>query len=252
MNAAEVIAALSLPSGTMVHQRVPKKLLIEHGSPTAADRRHITDGIDELSWVAALKPATIGVPEFRDDERAYVEIAVLRMTLRAAAKGARLAALVHRAIPYPVLLVFAAEQQTVMSVAHIRWSQAGAGKTVLDGDIVAVEVGAEAAAADTSPFREALSLARQPQASLYAVYQGWLDTLVALQASRITGRFRMPDSSDAAAARRGALQELSQLDAGIARLRSAASAETQIARRVDVNLEIRRLEAARLSAQGRL
>ena len=45
-----------------VDQRVPKKLLLEHGAPTAADKRQINDGIEELLWVAALKPTTIGVP----------------------------------------------------------------------------------------------------------------------------------------------------------------------------------------------
>lgn len=249
MNATDVIAALDLPAGTRVDQRVPKKLLIENGAPTAADKRQIGHGIEEITWVAALKPATIGVPEHRDDERAYIEIAVLRMTLRAAAKGERLVALVHRAIPYPAMLVTATAQQTAISVAHIRWSQAEAGKTVLDGDIVTVDVEPEA---DTSAVGKALSLARQPQASLYMLYQGWLDTIVALQAARVTGTFAMPVSSEKAAARRSALQELAQLDAGIARLRCAATGETQMARRVDVNLEIKRLESARLAAQAKL
>jgi len=39
---------------------------VEHGAPTAADKRQINDGIEELLWVAALKPTTIGVPEYCD------------------------------------------------------------------------------------------------------------------------------------------------------------------------------------------
>ena len=71
-------------------QRVPKKLLVENGAPTAADKRQINDGIEELVWLAALKPATIGVPVYRDETREYLEIAVLALTLRAGAKAARL------------------------------------------------------------------------------------------------------------------------------------------------------------------
>ena len=81
------IAALDLPASSRVDQRVPKKLLLENGAPTAADKRHINDGIEELLWLAALKPTTIGVPEYRDDVREYLEIAVLRLTLRAARQG---------------------------------------------------------------------------------------------------------------------------------------------------------------------
>ncbi len=39
MNVAPVINALALPTDARVDQRVPKKLLLEQGAPTAADRR---------------------------------------------------------------------------------------------------------------------------------------------------------------------------------------------------------------------
>jgi hypothetical protein len=60
---SDLLAALELPDGCRVDQRVPKKLLLENGAPTAADKRLISDGIEELLWLAALKPTTIGVPE---------------------------------------------------------------------------------------------------------------------------------------------------------------------------------------------
>ena len=64
-------------------RRVPKTLLLEHGAPTAADKRRINEGIERAAWVAALKPATIGVAAYRDDVREYLEIAVLHLELRA-------------------------------------------------------------------------------------------------------------------------------------------------------------------------
>ena len=64
MRVQEFIAALELPSGCRVDQRVPKKLLTEQGAPTAADKRLIQDGVEEVIWVAALKPVNIGVPAF--------------------------------------------------------------------------------------------------------------------------------------------------------------------------------------------
>ena len=65
MNAADLIAALDLPASARVDQRVPKKLLVENGAPTAADKRRINEGLEEVHWLAALKPTTVGVPEFR-------------------------------------------------------------------------------------------------------------------------------------------------------------------------------------------
>src|SRR5690606_22744410 len=82
MNTAAVIAALDLPPGARVDRRVPKMLLVEHGAPTATDKRRINEGIAEIQWVATLKPTTVGVRTYRDATREYQEIAVLSAVLR--------------------------------------------------------------------------------------------------------------------------------------------------------------------------
>lgn len=248
MSAGEFIAALDIPTSARVDQRVPKKLLLENGAPTAADKRYITDGIEELFWVAALKPTTIGVPEYRDDVREYLEIAVLYMTLRAGAKTGRLVELVHRAVPYPVLLLAEHGEHPELSVAHKRWSQGETGKTVLDGEVVAIEWDA----AHGSAFREALALGHQPRTTLYALYQGWIDTLLTLQTARVTGMFTKPTSSEHAAARREALQDCARLDAEIIRLRAVAVKEKQLPRQVELNLELKRMQALQAAARGKL
>ena len=139
LRVTDVIAALNLPAGSRVDQRVPKKLLLEHGASTVADKRHINEGIEELHWLAALKPTNISVPVFRDDSREYLEIAVLDLSLSAAARSSRLVELVHRAIPYPILLLSEQGLQIGLSTAHKRWSQGETGKTVLDGEIITIE-----------------------------------------------------------------------------------------------------------------
>ena len=252
MKTSKIIAALDLPAGSRVDQRVPKKLLLENGAPTAADKRHINKGIEELFWVAALKPTTIGVPEHRDETREYLEIAVLRLALRPEAKAGRLIELVHRAVPYPVLLVTEHAEHPGLSAAHKRWSQGEAGKTVLEGEVVST--GWENALdADRWPaFRDALVLGRQPRTTLHALYQGWIDTLLALHAARLTGTFATPTSAAHAAARRDALQECTRLEADITRLRAAAEKEKQLPRQVEINLELKRLQAAQAAARANL
>src|SRR3990167_325030 len=132
MSFAPGINALAIPYEALVDQRVPKKLLLEQGAPTAADKRQIQDGIEEMTWVAALKPTNIGVPAFPDSVREYLEIPVLAVELRPTAKPPRLIELIHRAIPYPLVLVTAHRDAVNLSLAHKRWSQGEAGKVVIE------------------------------------------------------------------------------------------------------------------------
>jgi hypothetical protein len=227
---------------------VPKRLLIENGAPTAADKRLINDGIEDLHWVATLKPTTIGVSAYQDAAREYLEIAVLCLTLRAGAKASRLVELVHRAVPYPALLIASQAGNFTMSAVHIRWSQGEAGKTVFDGDVAAVKVDQ----GGNGAFLEAMAIARQPNANLYVLYQGWIDTLLALQSMRLTGAFKPAATAEHAAARRKALQECERLEKEIARIRSAVAKETQLSRQVQLNLELKRLQAAHAAARAQL
>lgn len=243
MSLDPVINALALPADARVDQRVPKKLLLEQGAPTTADKRQIQDGIEEMVWVAALKPTNIAVPAFRDEEREYLEIAVLAITLRAAAKPARLIELIHRAIPYPVILVAAQGDSVSLSLAHKRWSQGEAGKVVIEDVQRTTPFRPDAPTKDEAEFLTSVAVANLPNRDLFMLYQGWLDRVAALEAAKITGTFAPPDSSDRASALRVSLDTYARLQRDIAVLRAKAAKEKQINRRVELNLELKRLEA---------
>lgn len=243
-----IVDALGLPPGARVDARVPKKLLVEQGAPTSADKRAIQDGIDELQWFAACKPATIAVPAFSDDTREYLEIAVVGCAFRPDAKGkpakaARLIELIHRAIPYPVLLITTDDSGLAVSGAHKRRAQNEARRVVIDRVVAAtglrLEPGDEAEAA----FLGSLSLAQQPRTDLYALYSGWLSRIEAINAARLTGAFAATDDAGAIDRRRDALDAHTRLAKEIDTLRARAKREKQLSRRVNLNMEIQRREA---------
>lgn len=251
MTVDDIITALELPEAARVERRVPKTLLLEHGAPTAADKRRISEGVEQIHWLAALKPTTIGLPVYRDEDREYLEIAVLRASLRPAAKAARLRDLIHRAIPYPVFAVTVQADRATISLAHKRRSQGESDKTVLDGGVVSVEAPSANDPHDAA-FATALALSNQPRTSIWSLYDGWVDVLVALHAARRTGHFAISTNRDRRVARRQALEECARLDAKLARLRTAAAKEKQMARQVALNLELKHAEAARQAALERL
>lgn len=238
-----IVDALGLPPDARVDARVPKKLLVEQGAPTTADKRAIQDGIDELQWFAACKPTTIGVPAFSDDTREYLEIAIVGCALRPGAKSARLVELIHRAIPYPVLLITTDAGGATLSAAHKRKAQNEAGRVVIELLVVAEGLRAQNSDATQAAFFESLSLALQPRSNLYALYAGWFARIEALSAARLTGHFEVSDDTDVVRRRRDALAAHAGLVKEIDALRSGAKREKQLSRRVDLNMKMQRLTA---------
>jgi hypothetical protein len=241
MSFAPVIDALGIPPSALVEQRVPKKLLLEHGAPTAADKRQIQDGIEEIIWVAALKPTNIGVPAFEDVVRQYLEIAVLTVELRSAARPPRLIELIHSAIPYPLVLVVEHSESVSLSLAHKRWSQGEAGKVVID-EVRQAALNPDAPSTQEAAFLTSLAVSLLPSQDLFTLYDGMLARLVAFEASNITGAFAPPGSPEQASALRQGLDRHVGLQRDLDLLRVRAKKEKQINRRVELNLEIQRLE----------
>ena len=252
MKPFDPIAALALPAGALVDRRVPKTLLIENGAHTAADKRRIREGVEEIRWLAALKPTTVGVAEYRDAAHEYLEIAVLKLTFRSVARPGRLTELVHRAVPYPVLLITWQGDTPAISLANKRWSQGEAGKTVVEGDVVSAPLGDGYPKKLISAFCDTLAMNRQPTSTLYALYQGWIDTVQALRAAKLTGHFLMPTSEMEAKDRAAALKDYAHLESRIAELSASARKEKQIAHQVAINLELKRLRTHRDAARARL
>ena len=130
-------AALQLPPEAWVDQRVPKKLFLEQlamqQGTTAADKKLVREELEELRWLASLKPGTSGLAPYSDDTREYAEIAILAVLSRTEARSDRLRQLIHRSVPYPVVLFLQTPQNLNLSLAHKRKAlNFEAGKPVLE------------------------------------------------------------------------------------------------------------------------
>lgn len=255
MSVSIVLEALALPAESKVAQRIPKKLLVEQSAPTAADKRQIQDGIEELMWVAALKPTNVGVPVFRDSEREYLEVAVLTVQFRPGAKVTRLIELIHRAIPYPVLLVASfpdvGKACLGVSAAHKRFNQNEVGKFVVDEILDTNPIGVDAVDSTTvQAFLRTLALARLPTRDLFAFYQGWVNGIVGLAAAGITGQFSLPESPERTRLMRESIVKHSKILGELSALRTQAAKEKQMNRLVELNISIKRLESHLVANQS--
>ena len=258
MSADALIHAFRLPEQALVAQRIAKKLLLQQGAPTAADKRLINDTLDELWWQAALKPATVGVPAQGD----VLELALVSAQLRPAASAAqarRLLQLIHRAIPYPVLLVAhplpGAAAGALLSLAHKRASLGEAGQWVLAEAAQTHAFDPARPSADEAAFLASLALERMPRSALVdlaALYQGYADRVTALAVARLTGCFAAPGSAAQAAAQREALAERQRVQQELAAARGAAARARQLKRRVELNLQIQRLQGRVRQIDGAL
>ena len=102
-----------------------------------------------------------------------------------------------------------------------------------------------------SDFFRSIPVVRQLCINLYVLYQSWMECVLALLAARLTGCYRYLAGKQSFK-RRQALVDFECLEAEISRLLTHAVKEKQMARLVEINLTIKRLQAELTAAREQL
>lgn len=241
MTLQELYDAFGFPGSCTLGKRVFKKLFLENGELTAADKRALSSAVGSITWQYTLKPTTLPVQAYRDDEHEYDEIAVIELEIAERRVAARLSEVVHRTIPYPVLLVAAHEDGVQLSAAPKRVSRAEKGRIVAASFELTPWLDGDERTVTEEDFVQSLRIDGLPHTDFRALYEAWVQRIVALACGELSGAFDpAPDRSFAE--RRTALDACRALEREIRSRRAAVRAETSFARQVELNAEMKKLE----------
>ena len=235
---------LAIPDTCHLGKRVFKKLFHQNAKLGVTDKKTMRDDIDTITWVYTLKPSTIPIHAYQNGEREYDEIAVLQVNLKTLNRTGRIAEIVHRAIPYPLVVVFVFGASCAISLAQKRFSQAEKGAIVAEEFVTTewIGLGPGSPTPVQQAFLDSLAVTELPQTHFYAFYSALMDRLIALDCARLTGEYRIAAAAERREARRERLAQCHELEVRIAETRAAAKREKQINRLADLNVEIRRLQ----------
>lgn len=233
---------LELPEACHLGKRVFKKLFQEYAVLGVTDKKALRDDIDTVTWQYTLKSSTIPIQPYEDDQREYHEVAVLQVDLKTQRRTGRIAEIIHRAIPYPVVVVFVLEQVFALSLAHKRFSQAEKGAIVAEEFVLTDWLDLSNLTAVQQTFLASIALSSLPLTHFFAFYAALVDRVIALECARLTGSFRLEAAAEQRQQRRERLKACHELEVRIAEHRTAIKNETQFNRQVELNTKLKALE----------
>ena len=124
---------MMIPESCRLGKRVYKRLFHENAKLSATDKKALSDDVDTILWQYTFKSTTIPIQPYENDQREYHEVALLQVNLKQTGRVNRLAEIVHRAIPYPLFVVFVSDTTCSISLAYKRFSKAEKEAIVAEG-----------------------------------------------------------------------------------------------------------------------
>jgi hypothetical protein len=124
---------LKIPASCYLGKKIFKKHFYEMDL-SATDKNAFSQDIDKITWQYTLKPETINIAQYEDEEREYLEVAVIDVVLTSPKRRKRIAEIIQKVIPYPVLLIFIHGDEVALSVAEKRISRADSSKIMVEAN----------------------------------------------------------------------------------------------------------------------
>lgn len=123
---------LNISENCLANQTIFKKTFLESVDLLASDKKLINDHIKKVVWKYCLKPDNTNIPVYKDSEREYSEIEIIEVQLNETNKVKRIAEIIMRAIPYPILLVFTKDNQLQLVTGDMRKNLSDSSKVTVD------------------------------------------------------------------------------------------------------------------------
>jgi len=232
---------MGLPPTARLGKRIYKRMFHENTKLSTTDKKALSEDVETITWAYTLKPSTIPIKPYVDEQQEYVEIAIIQVNLKSRKRASRLAEIIHRAIPYPVVLMLSEGASFRLSLAPKRFSEAAKGAIVADDFFSTDWIELSTMNKLDSAFVDSLAVASLPHTDFRAFYTSLVERVVALDCASRTSRFRIEDDIGHAAQRRATLVACQALEAQISEERTAMSKSTQISRKAEGNLRIQQM-----------
>jgi hypothetical protein len=231
-----LLEKLDLPKSCWLGSTIYKKQFLTAGDLSSADKKLISQQIEKVIWHASLKPNTINIRPYQDEVREYGEVEVIEVKLNEASRVKRIAEIVMRTIPYPILLQITYEDQILIVAGHSRINLSDSSKNTIEEFLFTDWITPGALTAFQAQFFKNIHSSKLSFFNFYRFYDGFVDQVVLLNASKWADCYF--EDKDAKEVKQTS-DRIVNLERKIEELRTALNQETQFNRKVELNVEIK-------------
>jgi hypothetical protein len=236
-----ILQYFNLPSSCHFNSNIAKKMFYNSGSLSTSDIRIFTDTIKKLTLNNQLNVQTVNIRSYKDDIRVYEEIAFITIQLKEDQKYKRIAQIVQQAIPYPLVLMLECEWKSLINVCHKRTNQADNSKNTVEVHHYSDWFDMESLSINEEQFLASLNVPLLSHVNLYNFYIDIVNRVILYKASKYTNDFDSIKDMDANEVNQ-TLHKIEQFDNDILQLRSKIKNEVHFNKKMQMNVEIKRLE----------
>ena len=237
----DVNTIFEFPKSCELNKVVYKKFFFDNAALTSVEKKILREDVDKIKWLHTLKPSTININVYHDKIREYPEIAVLLIELSKNNRIKSLSGLIHKSIPYPLVVIFKYDNNLLLSIADKRINQGDVQKWVVEDILNTNWIDPEFLSSIDKEFITSLSIKNLSTFDFFSLYQDIKKCFVSYLSALKTGKYNLGQNAVNNDTNIDILKELEKLEIEQTELKNKLKKEKQMGKRVDINTRIKGL-----------
>ena len=230
----EILQNLNIPSACKIGRKLFKKQFTENFSLNVNEKKILTNDIGSITLEYLLNKDNINISPYVNDESDYSEIAFIQVEILNQKKLKQIATIIQN-IPYPLIVLFRYKNFICFNVTPKRINKNDSTKLVAQESYFTEWIDLRNITKLEQDFIKSLEIQNHPFTDFFSFYNGYLDKIVAFNASKYSGTLSLSDLS------KEILQEIEKIEAQISEVTSKIKKETNIKDKVNLNIELKAL-----------
>ena len=236
---------LHIPSSCKINRKLFKKQFIENFSLSAVEKKIISEDVENITLEYLLNKDNINIVAFNDEENDYSEIAFIRVELLSNKRVKKLSNIIQN-IPYPLIVVFADENKICINISPKRVNKNDSSKLVVQESYFTEWIDLDNSSEIEQDFLESLEITNHLFTNFYVFYNSYLNKLIAFNASQYTGSLEQSEET------REVLREIQAVELSVVNIVAKIKKETDIRDKVNLNIELKKLNEKLENTKGKL
>jgi len=229
-----ILDKLHIPHTCKINRKLFKKQFIENFSLSGIEKKIISEDVENITLEYLLNKDNINISPFDDEENDYSEIAFILVELLATRRLKKLSSIIQY-IPYPLIVVFADENNICINISPKRINKNDSSKLVVEESYFTEWIDLDNSTEIEQEFLLSLEIKNHPFTNFFEFYNSYLNKLISFNASQYSGSLEQGEDT------RELLRDIQEVESNINDIISKIKKETDIRDKVNLNIELKKL-----------
>ena len=241
---SRIYEKMNIPESCIVNSTIFKKLFYESGIMTTTDKELFKNSIEKIIWKYSFKEESLNIKAFKSEELDYEEVAFIEVSLIKENKYKRICEIIQRSIPYPLIIVLRIDEKVIFNIGYKRINKVDESKNAASDFIYSPWLDLNNLKNNEISFINSIDIMKFSFVNMYKFYCSFAEKINLLNASSVTGDYESLKNKD--------IQEVNKINTQIEdinneidKLKNEISREKNFNRKIDINIQIKKMELKR-------